>query len=226
MLPRRIEVALRGDLEKFMRDELKKAERAVTEAVKAETIALRDALRDQVIAAGLGQGLAKAWRYEVFPKGGTSLGAAGVLYSKAPHIHSAFDRGETVRSPNGFWLAIPTENAPRRARFRPITPSTFPEATLGKLRLIAPKGRRDVGFLVVDKVRRGTGKRGGFRKASKRALKQGDFENAVIMFVLIPEARMKKKTDVAAAAAAAEARLPRRIDREFARLDAMDGSGE
>jgi hypothetical protein len=40
------------------------------------------------------------------------------------------------------WLAIPTENAPRKGvGGKRISPSTFPEQCLGRLRLVARPGR-------------------------------------------------------------------------------------
>ncbi|MFN3261638.1 MAG: DUF6441 family protein [Pikeienuella sp.] len=226
MLPRRIEVALRGDLEKFMRDELKKAERAVKAGIEIAGRELKEELRAQVRSAGLGNRVANAWRHAVYPTGKPSLNAAASVYSNAPAIHTAFDRGETVRSPKGVWLAIPTENAPQKIGFKAIKPSTFPESQFGKLRFVQLKGRKDLALLVVDKLRRRKGKRGGFTKASATALRKGDFEDSIPMFWLIPEAKLKKKTDVFGAARRWEAQIPRLIDQEFEKLDAADRGRE
>lgn len=223
MLPARIEVALRGDLEKFMKDELRRSEKAVKAGISAAGAGLKDALRAQVVAAGLGQRLAKAWRHEVYPTGKPSLSAAASVFSKAPHIHTAFDRGETIRSPNGVWLAIPTENAPKKVGRKRITPSNFPEHIFGPLRFVFIRGQKRFAFLVVDKVRKSKGKRGGFRKATEAALKRKDFEDSVAMFVLVPDVKQERKTNLARAAMEWEARIPGLIDREFEKLEAGDG---
>ena len=54
---------------------------------------------------------------------------------------------------------------------------------------------RALSLLVVDGLRAGTGKRGGFRKASDTALKTGRGLATVVMFFLIPQARLKKRLD-------------------------------
>lgn len=220
----RLSVAFTGNLEKVMKAELDKSEKAVTLGVRRRTTFLKDTLRRQVRVAGLGEGVAKAWRDRVYPKGGNSLDAAGVVFSKAPHIVEAFDKGQTIRSPNGFWLAIPTENAPKRVGRKRITPSNFPENRFGPLRFVFLKGRRDLALLVVDTVRKRKGKRGGFAKASKAAVKRGDFEDSVPMFWLVPRVKARKKLSVSRATFKAESGLPREILRAFAELDAKDAA--
>jgi Family of unknown function (DUF6441) len=42
------------------------------------------------------------------------LDAASLVYTKAPPIIRAFDEGAVVRSKRGRFVAIPTENAPRK----------------------------------------------------------------------------------------------------------------
>lgn len=50
---------------------------------------------------------ANTWRGEVYPKGQVSIKAAGPAHSRAPVIVGAHDQGATIRSKDGFWLAIP-----------------------------------------------------------------------------------------------------------------------
>ena len=219
----RLTVAFTGRLEEVMKAELEKSEKAVTLGVRRRVAFLKETLRRQVRIAGLGEGVAKAWRDRVYPRGGNSLDAAGVVFSKAPHIVEAFDKGQAIRSPNGFWLAIPTENAPKRVGRKRITPSNFPKSRFGPLRYVHLKGRRDLAMLVVDSVRRRKGKRGGFAKASKAAVKRGDFEDSVPMFWLVPSVKAKKKLNIRRALFKAESGLPREILRAFAELDVGDG---
>ena len=58
----RISAALEGDLKRFLADELKAAEAAVTAGVRAATEGLKQDLRRQIVGAGLGQRLASTWR--------------------------------------------------------------------------------------------------------------------------------------------------------------------
>ena len=78
-------------------------------------------------------------------------------------------RGAVVRSKQGRFIAIPTENAPRKgADGRRISPSTFPEHRFGPLRFV-PRSS-GLSLLVVDGVRasfsRKTGELRGFRRAT------------------------------------------------------------
>jgi hypothetical protein len=54
-----------------------------------------------------------------------------LVYTKAPQIVRAFDEGTLIRSRRGRFLAVPTENAPRKdTDGRRISPSTVPGAPL------------------------------------------------------------------------------------------------
>jgi hypothetical protein len=167
-------------------------------AVKAGT-GLKNEYRAQVRAAGLGQKVANAWRSAAYPKNGDSVNSAASIWTNAPHIIAAHDRGEVIRSKHGFWLPIPTEFAPKRGiGGKRISPSTFPEHRFGPLRFIY-RGRSQAALLVVDKVRvsyrRKTGERRGFRKAGKRAVAKGD-GLTVVMFVLVPQVSIRRDLDV------------------------------
>lgn len=89
--------AIQGDLKDFLEGELTDLAREVRLAVNAAAEGLRDELRAQVRAAGLGPGLEKAWRSEVYPKGRTrTLKPAGLVYSKATVLHQAYIEGPTI----------------------------------------------------------------------------------------------------------------------------------
>ena len=75
-----------GRLAGALEAELRGAERAVTAGVRAATLGLKAELRAQVTSAGLGQRLANTWRSRIYPEGQQSLGAAGFVWSKAPHL--------------------------------------------------------------------------------------------------------------------------------------------
>ena len=190
----RLEAAIKGNLPKFMKQQQEAAEVAVTKGVSEIANRIKEDLRTQVISAGLGQRLAKSWQAKIYPKGKKSLDAAGWIYSKAPKIIRAFNEGVVIKSKEGWFLAIPTEAAPKRGvGGKRISPSNFPEHSLGRLRFVYRPGA--VSLLVVDGLRAGSGKRGGFRKASDTALRTGRGLTTVVMFFLVPQVRLKKRLD-------------------------------
>lgn len=207
----RLSAALRGDLEKIMAEELRVAERGVTEGIHGATKGLQDDLREQVIEAGLGRRVANAWRSRTYPERGQSLSAAGEVFTRAPHIIRAFDEGALIKSRSGFWLAIPTENAPAQSGFKPVTPSNFPEHRFGPLRFVYR--RTGASLLVVDNVRIGKSGRVS-RQAKDPRTKSGRFRKGlttVVMFVLVPQVRLRKRLDVDQASDHWSNRLPQMI---------------
>jgi hypothetical protein len=149
------------------------------------------------------------------------LDAASLIYSKAPQIIRAFDEGASIRARRGRFLAIPTENAPKRGTDRKrISPSNFPEQRFGQLRLVPRKNGPSL--LVVDGVSasfsRKTGDLRGFRKASDRARRAGAGLTTVVMFVLVPQVKLGKRLDVEREAERWSSKLPLLIDQRL-RLD-------
>lgn len=206
----RLEAAITGNLHKFMQAQEKAAEVAVSNAVKDITEHVKQDLRAQVATAGLGRGISNAWKANYYPKSGTSIELAGYVFSKAPHIIRAFNDGTLIKSKHGFYLAIPSPAAPKRGiGGKRISPSNFPEHTLGRLRFVYR--RNAVSLLVVDNLRASQGKRGGFRKASESALRSGRGLTTVVMFYLVPQVKMQKKLDVASVARLWQPRLPQAI---------------
>ena len=126
---------LASSLQADMQTELRGIERAVTAGTREAGQGLKTELRRQVGSAGLGQRLSNSWRDRHYPN--RKLDAASLVYTKAPQIVRAFDDGAVVRSKRGRFLAIPTENAPRKGTDgRRISPSTFPEHRFGPLRFV------------------------------------------------------------------------------------------
>src|SRR5690349_13228287 len=108
----RLEAAITGNLKEYMKQEIAAAQTAVTAGVKEVTNGVKNDLRAQVVSAGLGQRLANAWRANFYPTG-KSIKAAGFLFSKAPNLMYAFNYGAVIKSNKGFFLAIPTDAAPK-----------------------------------------------------------------------------------------------------------------
>jgi len=199
-----------------MQAELRDLEREAATGTRDAGCGLKTKLRRQVTGAGLGQRLARTWRDRHYDNRG--LDAASLVYTKAPQIIRAFDEGAVVRAKRGRFLAIPTENAPRRGvGGRRISPSTFPEHRFGPLRFVPrPSGPS---LLVVDGVRasfsRKTGELRGFRRASDRARRTGAGLTTVVMFVLVPQVKLPKRLNVARAAERWSGRLPGLVERSL-----------
>jgi Family of unknown function (DUF6441) len=199
-----------------MQAELRDIERAVAAGTRDAGRGLKAELRRQAASAGLGQRLASSWRDKHYPN--RKLDAASLVYTKAPQIIRAFDEGAVVRSRRGRFLAIPTENAPRKGTDgRRISPSTFPEHRFGPLRFVPrPSGPS---LLVVDGLRaafsRKSGELRGFRRAADRARARGDGLATVLMFLLVPQVKLSKRLDVAQAAERWSAQLPALIEQQL-----------
>jgi Family of unknown function (DUF6441) len=207
-----------GSLQADLQAELRDLERAVATGTRDAGRGLKTQLRRQVASAGLGQRLANSWRDRHYPN--QKLDAASLVYTKAPQIIRAFDEGALVRSRRGRFLAIPTENAPRKGTDgRRIKPSTFPEHRLGRLRFVPrPSGPS---LLVVDGLRasfsRKTGELRGFRRTTDRARRGGQGLTTVVMFLLVPQVKLSKRLDVARAAEHWSAQLPAMIEQQLRR---------
>lgn len=220
----RLGITIEGDLRTIMAGETSDMEKAVTRGIGKGAEGLKMDLRQQVTGAGMSQRLANTWRAEVYPgrAGVFSLRAAALVFSRAPDIVDAFDKGVPIRSPNGFYLAIPTPAAGKfglsrvapafgesRGKAR-LTPGSWERRTGIKLRFVFRPGKR-VSFLVADGVKvnaagiaKGRRKRNGEVSARKA---RTDVTTTVI-FWLVPQVRLGKRFDVAGASQKWSARLP------------------
>ena len=156
----KLAASITRSLQANMRAELRDIERAASNGTRDAGRGLKTELRRQVASAGLGQRLANSWRDRHYPN--QKLDAASLVYTKAPQIIRAFDEGAVIRSRRGRFLAIPTENAPRKGTDgKRISPSTFPEHRFGPLRFVPRQSGPSL--LVVD------GLRASFSRQDRRA---------------------------------------------------------
>ena len=212
----RLQAALSGDLGQLLQAELRQAERAVTTGVRQATVGLQAELRAQVTSAGLGSRLARAWRSRVYPESGTSLTAAGVVWTKAPRIIGAFAQTTTIRSKRGLYLAIPTPAAGRYGDGRrKITPLGWERRTGLRLRFVYR--RNGPSLLVADNARvtgrgRAVGNTGRRQGASFTRLAG---RTTVPIFILVPQVTLQKRLDIEAPAATWARQLPALIDRAW-----------
>jgi hypothetical protein len=96
--------------------------RSCTTAAKKTLTGFKNELRDQVAAHFAGGKLPFTWQGIAYPVGANSKDASVYVFSKAPKIMLAFDRGVTIKSKDGFYLAIPTQNCPKSYLGKPVTP--------------------------------------------------------------------------------------------------------
>lgn len=189
----------------------KALERAVTAGMRQASDGLKASLRDDVVSAGLGERIGRTWRGTTYPQSGESLEAAAFVWSKAPKLIDAFDRGVTIRSPRGFFLAIPSPAAGafgrtaagRRAR---ITPGGWERRTGLRLRFVYRRGRPSL--LVAENVRL-TGK--GVAAPNRRRTGQA----SAVIFVLVPQVTLRKRLDIARSANTWAARVPSLITQNW-----------
>ena len=190
-----------GDIRAIYGSSIKEGKAAVTRAVGIAGAQLQANWRNQVASAGLGQKLARTVRKNVYPSQTTSLHAAALVWSKAPVIIDAFERGVLIRSANGFYLAIPLPAAGAKGNgTKRITPGGWEQRTGRRLVFVYRKGRHP---LLVDQGVIPTGRAPAFGARKKRGRKNV----SVPIFVLVPQVKLPKKLSLLAAADAAQGSL-------------------
>lgn len=200
-----------ANLASMLIDDVDTGERAVTRAIRGVAVDLRSVWRAQVRSGGLGDKLANTIRSASYPAGQNSLSGAAVIWSKAPKLIGAFEAGVLITSQDGFWLAIPTEAAGRPAgRWgRRITPGDWEQRNGRRLRFVYRRGRASL--LVADDARinnKGIAKGKGGRRRRDGILTGAQ---TVVIFFLVPQARLRKRLDLMANAGRIAATLPDRI---------------
>jgi hypothetical protein len=194
------------DLVKGLAETEAETARSVTDAMREVTDGLKSDLRADVVDSGLGQRLANTWRGKTYPESRVSLEAASFVWSKAPNIVDAFDRGVTIRSSRGFWLAIPTPAAGVKGLsatggMKRITPGGWERRTGMRLRFVYRRGRPSL--LVADHAR--LSKKGLARPNIGRTWAGNTYTRlsgraTVVIFILVPQVAVKKRLDVENAA--------------------------
>lgn len=184
------------------------AEDAVTRGIRDAGAGLQRGWRGQIKGSGLGTRLANTVRLRVFPEREASLGAAALVWTKAPAIVAAFERGALIRGVNRLWLAIPLPAAGKIGLGgRKITPQRWEQRTGMRLRFVARRGKWPL--LVADDARL-TSAQGLAAANRRRRRRDGILTGAVTVpvFVLVPQVKLPKKLDVEGLAADAALRLP------------------
>ena len=163
---------------------------AMRGAVRFQTRA-KLAYRADVRKGGLGDRLANTWQDRLYPQGrAQSWHPAVLIYSRAPAIIRGHTDNPIIRHKGGLWLAIPTENTPRRGRRR-ATPEEVEVMFNQDLIVFPGRGRQALAFVDVVKARSGK----GFRKSSRQRTRDGREKQLVLMFVLVRQVTLQKRLD-------------------------------
>jgi len=171
---------------------------------------LKEDVRFAIRGAGLGK-LGNAFGHNAYPSPGRppSLHPASEVFVRGKAasarrwsgIVDAFAQGATIRSRGQQWLAIPTKECPRAARGRPMTPEQVAQR-FGPLRSVAA-GR--VVLLIANLV---SGKSRGVRPATPGRAAQGRHGEDKVMFVLVKQASIRRRFDMAALLTKWQSRYP------------------
>lgn len=196
----KISIKVDGDLRAIYGTSISEGKRAVQRGVTIAGGGLQNNWRSQIAGAGLGSRLQRTIRKAIYPAGHNSLRAAALVWSNAGKIVDAFERGVTIRSENGFYLAIPLPAAGRGIGGKRITPGQWEQRTGRRLQFIYRRGKPP---LLVDtgKVTRAAPRVAFGQKQSERR----GFKNKTIpIFVLKSSVRLPKKLNLLTAATAAQ----------------------
>jgi hypothetical protein len=170
---------------------------AVSEAMNEVQASLKDDLRGQVVGAGMGQRLAKTWRGTRYPEGRPSINSVAYVWSRAPDIVDAFERGAPIVARNRRFLAVPTKNAGvshTTVRNKRLTPAIWEAETGATLRFV-PRGSH--ALLVTDASYVRQPARWRRRKSFKpirTPLSSG--RRIAVIFVLLRMVNPRKRLDV------------------------------
>lgn len=205
-------IAVKGDVNEMMLREIVAAERAVSRGIRKGGDGLKRDWRAQVKAAGLGNRLANTVRAANYPQAIESIGAASLVYSRAPVVLDAQDRGALIRSKSGLWLAIPVGEVQRMRGRRGIggpqqyriTPGGWEQRTGRRLHFVYRKGKP---ALLVDTGTKLTRQFTDSLKwqASPQKRKARSWK---VIFILVPQAKLRRKMDLDAASRLWGDRLP------------------
>lgn len=195
---------------KIVRQEVRAGERAATQSVRAETGELKQKWRGQITRAKLGRRLANTVRSIVYPQSTDSWDAAGLIWSNAPKIIGSFDQGVTIRSREGFFLAIPTEAAGKSIGGGRITPREWEQRRGVPLQFVF---RRTGPSLLVAE-----GRLTSKGRAVESRSKTGRGRATIPIFILMPQVSLRKRLDLTRDAMAAQAGLPGRLAKSWDQL--------
>ena len=196
----KLKLEINPDIVAMMQAEVLVGERAVTAAMRQAGSDLKSDWRGQITGAGLGQRLARSIRNKTYPERGESLDAAAFIWSNAPKIIHAHDKGVLIRSKNGFYLAIPTEAAGKGRGGARLTPGEWERRRGMRLRFIY---RRTGPSLLVAEARLNSRSQAAVSRS-----KTGRGLTTVPIFLLVPQVKLRKRLDLSRDAEKVADRVP------------------
>ena len=213
----KLDLRLIHDLKRAMESEERAGRQAVRAGMEQAAKGLQAEWRRQVVASGLGQRLARTIRAQTYPRMASS-NAASLVWTRAPVLLDAFDRGALIRGKEGLFLAIPTDAAGQRGLGRKrITPGGWESRTGMRLRFVYRPGRPS--FLVADGARLNTR---GLAALNRRRVRRDGIQTGALtvpIFILVPQVQLRKRLSLAPAAERWAARIPGLIVSNWPRTD-------
>lgn len=190
----KLSVTTRGDMLVMVDDDIARIERSHTRAMRGLAQALKADWRDEIRSAGMGNRLANSIRSEAYPQKSESVNAAVLIWTTAGKILASHDQGGVIRAADGFWLAIPLPSAGKARYGRKMTPKVWEQRNGQELRYVHRPGRP--ALLVADDAR--VSKHGKAKRKGGRRRKDGVLSGAqtVPVFVLVPQVKLRKRTDL------------------------------
>jgi len=157
---------IRGDLRAAMEAEIRNVARAMRRGVERAGREVQAELRAQARGADFsdkGRALANSWRLKLYPPPGAaprSFRPAALVYSNAPKLVEAFDKGLPITAKGGRYLAFPTgynatrgrRGASSRGGLR-VTPAEM-KAARGEAFIIRSKSNPSVRLWCLPRPRR------------------------------------------------------------------------
>lgn len=203
-----------------MAAEIAAGERAVWRGIDKTATKIKASWR-QDVKSRLGQRLANAIRSRTYPEKGASLDAASLIYARpgkgkrggAAEIILGHEEGSLIRSSVGFWLTIPTEEAGKGRRGANMTVGEWERRHGTRLQFVYRA--RGPSLLVAPVKLTKSGRLGKGRMTKAGAYATGTFTS--VIFLLVPQAKLRKKLNLRAAADRIAMELPQNIAREWQR---------
>jgi hypothetical protein len=203
--------AIEGNLIEVMAAEREALSKATTAGLKQAASLLQNNYRRQVRAAGLGEGLEKAWRTNHYPSKGHSLGFAALVFSKSRRIHMAFSKNTTIRAAKSDALIIPTPLAEALGLTSSLAMSM---GNRPRKWFSTPTAEYKYGPLWTIE-----GKRGG------RILMGKVNGQPKALGWLVRQVRLKKRLDLQGPADQFKSKIPTYIANHFARMERIKSKG-
>lgn len=196
----RVVAEISGDLRAILDQETDGVADAVRSGVSRASARTQEELRSQVRSAGLGQGLANAWRLQIYPTGKRSIHPAGLVYSKSTVLHLAFSEGTTITAHRARFLAIPTPIAVGMGFGRTGTSRKGGGIPGGQSRRAA-QVREAISRLGEKNIRVFQSRRGRWLMMYQPPAPRGSRAKpkGIILFILVPQVRLAPRLDLHAA---------------------------